>query len=190
MGRVEPLSISERATLERAQSAIVGQSITSVRYWVLPPAPLPADLEVDRIHEVDSVELGFGAGSLVRIRWAMAGADEGITFDVGPEPLEDGGLVVVDVSRTGRWGGLLGQPVTQLRAAWQVPSENSPEMLWAVSFRTAGGGEVSIALGEVRDGTPTYLPDSMVVIFSSAKAGAYQPIASTTSAWGEVLGPA
>jgi hypothetical protein len=161
----------------------------AARYWVLAPAPELAQLDVDRIHEVDTVELEFDTGCVVRIRWAMAGADEGLDVELDPDPPNGSGLQVIDVGGTASWAALLGQPVTHVRSAWHVLSDAGTTLLWAISIRTEGGGEASIALGEVLDGAPVYLPDSLVVLFSSAEAEAYRQPASTTSAWGTVIEP-
>ena len=190
MGRAVPLSVRERSGLERVRNAVVGRSMSRVCYWVLQPAPPLADLDVDRVHEVDSIEIGLDSGEVVRIRWAMAGSDEGLALEVDPDPLEAPGLEMIEVGTSSRWSAMLGHPVTQMRGAWHVSTENGEELLWAVSFRDAAGGELTVALGEVQDGVASYLPDSLVVLFSSAEAGEYEPLASRTSAWGEVIDPA
>jgi hypothetical protein len=177
----------EYSELERVRGAISGRSLSKVRYRALSPAPRLADLEAGAVHEVDSVQIELDSGIVLWIQWAMAGTDEGLHLEVDPEPWEDAGREEVDVGMTTQWAALLGQPIMQMRAAWHVSSDNGQELLWATSFRTTAGGEVSIALGEVQDRGPTYLPDSLVVIFSSAKARQYQPPASRTSAWGEVF---
>lgn len=185
-----PLSVGDWSDLELVWAAVVGHSLSRVSYWVLPPAPQLADLDSSGLHEVDSVELAFDSGQVVRIRWAMAGSDEGIALEVDPDPLVAGGLETVDVGRSSRWSAMLAHPVTQMRGAWHVSTENGKELLWAVSFRNTSGGELTVALGEVQNGAATYLPDSLVVLFSSEMAGEYEPLASRTSAWGELIEPA
>lgn len=117
MGRVEPLSIHDRVGLMRLRQAMMSSSISSVHYWVLAPAPRFVELDPDPMPEVDSVEIQFESGTVALIRWAMTGTDEGLALEFDPDPLAVFSLAVVDAGGTSRWAALLGQPITEVRAA-------------------------------------------------------------------------
>lgn len=53
----------------------------------------------------------------------------------------------------------------------------------AVTLAFAEVGELVVALGEVVDGSPSYLPDSLIVTGSRDAALSYRPSAALTPAW-------
>jgi hypothetical protein len=179
---MKPLT-AENAATERLHSAVVGRSLSSVRYWMSEPGggtSVPGN-------EADSVELGFGA-DVVLIRWAMDGAAEGLHVVVSShvEPGSQEALEVVDAARQSVWKDLSGLVIREVRVAWHEVETDGPLLLWAVGFGVGDDTGACVALGELRGGVPTYTPDALVVM-SAESARRYRPPAARGSAWGVPL---
>ncbi|MFD3403742.1 hypothetical protein ACFWUU_23865 [Kribbella sp. NPDC058693] len=91
----------------------------------------------------------------------------------------------LDVSR--RWSAFLGAQVVGIY--WTEQETTDGFQPWAVTLDFEGVGELVIALGELVDGVPTYLPDSLIVTASQDVARSYKPPASPTPAWTNPGGP-
>lgn len=157
-------------------SRLLGSQLTGVQYdileWEVEPA---ADSTVDQVPK--AVTLTFD-GLRVQLRWDLRPPIERLVMVTGAQPL--GPLTRrIDVSK--RWEALLGSRLVGVSWAEQeTPDGFQP---WAVTLAFSGGGELVVALGELIEGTPTYIPDSLIVTSSREDAIAYRPPASPTPAW-------
>jgi hypothetical protein len=174
--------------LLHALRGVVGSRIVGVRYLVPVGTRWPDGREDGPVHEVDQgVELVLADGSALSVQWLMQGEDEFLSI----APMSNSGvragtlLDAFDVSEAPEWTGILGRTVNGIGAAWHVPNAGRPRSVWALRINLDGGSSFVIALGEVREGNPAYLPDSMVVLFNREDAEAYRIGGSATSAWGE-----
>jgi hypothetical protein len=59
--------------------------------------------------------------------------------------------------------------------------------LWALALNFRNAASVAVALGELVDDMPSYLPDSLVVLFGQEAAESYRIASSPTSAWGDEM---
>ena len=97
-------------------------------------------------------------------------------IDTGP--VVSGLVHRFDVSE--RWQGLLGARL--IGASWSDHETGDGVQPWAVTLEF-DIGELVVALGEVIDGRPSYLPDSLVVTANRRLALDYRPPAALTPAW-------
>lgn len=164
----------------------MGASLTDIRLWLLPSEAPVAVSDGEFGYEVDTVDLVFGGGTVARMSWAVSGYEEGLSIALDPTPASPAPLEMVSFGDVEHLPGVLGSPIVELRRGLHVVTEQGRPLLWSVAFKTDAGGEVCVALGELRDGTPHYLPDSLVVLPSVDGADSYHPPASTTSAWGSL----
>jgi hypothetical protein len=185
MEPVRPLSRADRPLLNQVSRAIVDRRMDRLR--LLASGSINASAFPTGILEGDTFELLFVDGSVLRIRWAMAGRDEGIAVTLASLPLEADRLASVNLSQVSPWSGLIGHVVTQVRVAWQQLAPDGLELLWAISLRSSGGLDACIALGEIVEQSVDYIPDSLVAICSAKVAHDYHNPASRTTAWGEPL---
>lgn len=180
-GHGEPLS---------ALHSVVGSRIVDVRY-LLPAGVQWPDGRVDGlVHEVDhGVELAMADGSVVALYWEMRGEDEFLAI----VPMSVAGFWVeglidaVSVSKEPDWVGILSRTVTGVGVAWHIPNAGCPKSVWAARIDLDGGSSFVIALGEIHEGVPAYLPDSIVVLFDRNDAESYWINGYDTSAWGETI---
>ncbi|WP_432880555.1 hypothetical protein ACQPYH_35480 [Kribbella sp. CA-245084] len=91
----------------------------------------------------------------------------------------------VDVSR--RWTAFLGAQL--IGASWADQETTDGLQPWAITLAFEGTGDLVIALGELVNGIPTYLPDSLIVTSSRDVALCYRPPASLTPSWTNPAGP-
>jgi len=157
-------------------SHLLGRRLAGVHYDVLSWEDEPlASSAVDQVPM--AVTLSFDR-LRVQLRWDLRPPIERLVIltDVAePGPLTRR----IDVSR--RWGAFLGSQL--VAASWAEQETADGYQPWAVTFAFENVGELVVALGELVDGTPTYLPDSLIVTASREAAVSYQPVASATPAW-------
>lgn len=169
----------------------MGSRIVDVRYLV--PAGVqwwPDGRGDGLVHEVDhGVELVMADGSALALHWEMRGENEFLA--IVPMSVSgswtEGLIDALSVSDAPEWMGILGRTVTGVGVAWHIPNAGCPRSVWAIRIDLDGGSSFVIALGEVREGTPAYLPDSIVVLFDWHDAESYWITGSGTSAWGETV---
>jgi hypothetical protein len=157
----------------------VGSRIVDVRYLLLAGAQWPDGRVVGLVHEVDhGVELVMADGSVLALHWEMQGwchflaiVPMSVSGSLGPEGLID----ALSVSEAPEWVGILGRTIHGVEVAWHISSTGAgcPRSVWAVRIDLDGGSSFVIALGEIQEGAPTYLPDSIVVIFDKDVAASY-----------------
>jgi hypothetical protein len=137
------------------------------------------------------VELENRAGTTMALLWEMEGTSEYLSarLAVGPQEPPTELVEALDVSDRPAWQPYLGERFTQAGAAWHVPAEGEPRQLWAVRLGAPQRPAVTVALGELRGVRPTYLPDSVVVLFGQEQAEAYRIASADLSAWGADLAP-
>ena len=180
-GHGEPLS---------ALRGVVGSRIVEVRYLVPAGVQWPDGRGDGLVHEVDhGVELVMADGSVLALHWEMRGEDEFLA--IVPMSVSgfwtEGQIEALSFSDAPEWMGILGRTVTGVGVAWHIPNAGCPRSVWAIRIDLVGGSSFVIALGEVREGTPAYLPDSIVVLFDRHDAESYWITGSDTSAWGETV---
>lgn len=180
-GHGEPLS---------ALRGVIGSRIVDVRYF-LPAGVHWPDGRVDGlVHEVDhGVELAMADGSVLALYWEMRGEDEFLA--IVPRSVAgfwvEGLIETVNVSQEPDWVGILGRTITGVGVARHVPNAGCPRSVWAARIDLDGGSSFVIALGQIHEGAPDYLPDSIVVLFDRKDAESYWINGYVTSAWGETI---
>jgi hypothetical protein len=169
---------------------VIGSRVVDVRYLVPAGAQWPDGREDGLVHEVDhGVELVMADGSALSLQWEMQGEDEflSIVLQSVSRARADGLIDAFGVADSPEWSEIFGRPVTDVGVAWHIPNAGCPRSVWAIRIDLDGDSSFVIALGEVREGVPAYLPDSIVVLFDREDAESYWITGSTTSAWGETL---
>jgi hypothetical protein len=180
-GQVDPLRDLRR---------VVGSRIVDARYLVPAGAWWPDGREDGLVHEVDhGVELVMADGSALSLRWEMQGEDEFLSIVAqSVSGARTNGLIrAFGVSEAPEWMDILGRSVVGVGVAWHIANTGCPRSVWAIRIDLDGGSSFVVALGEVRDGVPAYLPDSIVVLFDRQDAESYRITGSTTPAWGETV---
>ncbi|MEU6662244.1 hypothetical protein [Streptomyces sp. NPDC046821] len=133
-----------------------------------------------------AVELGMSDNSTLAVYWDMDGLNEGLTIEMRPAKAASSPPVeTVDVSNRSEWTDYLGSSISSISPAWHIPNEGCPQMPWAYRFDFSNGRNFVIALGESQGAGFTYMPDSLLVLFSDSMAAEYRIPASRTSALGE-----
>ncbi len=123
------------------------------------------------------------------VSWAMDGLVEGIDLRIRRSAATAVELDETDVTATLEWRSLVNHVIDEVAAAWHVPNEGCPDTLWAVRLTLSEGLTVAIGLGEVEADVAQYQPDALVVLFGESAARAYQPPASTDTAFGRAIEP-
>lgn len=159
------------------QVHLLGSRLTGVHYDLLEwEAEVPVDSALDEVPK--AVLLAFDRLDVL-LRWELRPPIEQLLMlsnqDAQPGPL----FRRVDVSR--RWVAFLGAQV--VGASWAEQETCDGLQPWAVTISFDGARELVVALGELVDGVPTYLPDSLIVTASREVALSYWPPASPTPAW-------
>ncbi len=173
---IEGWAADARAALDGLADELVGDSMGRVEYLVSAPVAGFLDLSGDVHGDVDTVIVTLASGRTLELAWAQSGMNEGLSVALGQRRADHTDLLdLVGVSGERGWQGLLGRPIVRIRSSWQVPNEGCPETLWALSLELDEQGSATVALGELRDGAPTYIPDSLVVVFGHTAGTAYAP---------------
>lgn len=179
-GHGEPLS---------ALRGVVGSRIVDVRYLLSAGVPWPGGRVYGLVHEVEhGVELVMADGSALALYWEMRGEDQFLA--IVPRSVAgfwvEGLIDALSVSKEPEWVGILGRTIHGVGVAWHVPNAGCPRSVWAARIDLDGGSSFVIALGEIHEGAPAYLPDSIVVLFDRNDAESYINDYDT-SAWGETI---
>jgi hypothetical protein len=182
-----PTTSAAKLGLNDKLTALEGIAIRGIRYLVPPPILDGSRFGASSFDEVDSVEITFVSGSRLVVRWAMDAALEGLAIEIVTKDSATDGLVAADVTATPAWRDLVGNSIMAWRTAWQVSNADCPETLWSIAAVCFSGAAVAFALGEERGLGLSYMPDSMVVIFSEPLAVGYTIAASQESAWGSPI---
>ena len=155
----------------------IDRELTAIRY-----VGLPWEHEPTRGAIVDAVSravlLEFGTLTL-QVRWLLEPPIERLAVE-SPTAWQALPLAKV-VDASGRWAALLGTRLLKYEVGFQeVESGREP---WALLLHLEDAGRLLIALGELDDGVPKYLPDSLVVTEDATTARQYVPNASEGSLW-------
>lgn len=168
----------------RILSGLRGQRLNSVRYVVLPESPEPRMFPSESWDEVEyAVELAFDGMSIV-IYWLMENEIECLSVrsrsvaDVIPAHSK-----TIDMSARPGWDACVGEELISVRISQHRPVP-AQDCLWALALIFRNAASVAVALGEIVDDIPSYLPDSLIVIFGQEAAESYRISGSRTSAWG------
>jgi hypothetical protein len=90
----------------------------------------------------------------------------------------------IDLSARPGWEACVGEELISVRASQHRPVPTQGDCLWALALTFRNAASVAVALGELADDIPSYLPDSLVVLFGQEAAESYWISGSPTSAWG------
>ncbi|HBX81963.1 MAG: hypothetical protein WAV45_09440 [Propionibacteriaceae bacterium] len=155
----------------------IGQRLLQVEYVLL---PWEASLQPGRVIDAVSraIILRFESVDL-QFRWVLKPPVERLIVEP-PDALAQAPLTVtLEVGE--RWPDLLGTRMVGCEFGYQhVESGREP---WAALLVFEGGARLLIALGELVDAVPTYLPDSLVITADAHVAQGYTPPASEGSPW-------
>jgi len=159
------------------EADLLGRRLTGVRYDMFAWDDLPtAESSVDAVPM--AVILSFN-GLNICLRWNLEPPSEQLVM-LTETDLSSGPLVRrVDVSE--RWHDLLNAQL--VRASWAEHETGEGVQPWAVTFDFARAGGLVVALGELIDGLPSYLPDSLLVTADRDVALRYRPPGALTPAW-------
>lgn len=83
--------------------------------------------------------------------------------------------------------GLISEELISIRISQHRPVPTQGDCLWALALTFRNAASVAVALGELVDDVPSYLPDSLVVLFGQEVAESYRISSSPTSAWGDEI---
>lgn len=159
------------------KSDLLGSRLAGVHYDLLEWEDEPAARSIlDQVSK--GVILAFDTLSVL-LRWDLRPPVERLVM-VSNENRQAGPLTRrVDVSL--RWKELLGSQVVGV--SWSEQETSDGLQPWAVTFALADAGELVVALGELVNGIPAYLPDSLIVTASREAGLSYMPSASLMPAW-------
>lgn len=177
------------ATDLRANLAILlREPLRAVRYLV-PCGEFCPQWHQGGPHEVEhGVELENQAGTTLALLWQMDNHSQYLSARLadGPQQPPTELIEAVDVSDLPAWQPYLGVQLSRAGASWHIPWNCEDSHLWSV--RLGGPDQAfTIALGELRASQPTYLPDSVVVLFGQRQAKNYRITDADPPAWGADL---
>lgn len=161
-----------------AESKVLGRRLRGVQYDLFEWDDAPdATVSVDTVPK--AVILVLDELSVV-LTWELRPPAEQLTMAVLGGMYPDPALLFrrLDVSR--RWSAFLGAELVS--TSWAEQETGDGVQPWAVTLVFAGVGTLVVALGEVLDGSPSYIPDSLVVTASRDVACAYRPPAALSAA--------
>ncbi|MDR0848415.1 MAG: hypothetical protein LBN10_05145 [Propionibacteriaceae bacterium] len=157
----------------------LGEVLARIQYELFDWEDVPS--EADAVDEVNmAITLSWGNAASTRIRWANPGWWDVEGLEFGGEPRR--GLQLFDASK--RWAFLIGETLEDVSFS-RTPS--SVDLVWAVNLGFSGGKHLVVALGELVDSVPSYMPDTLVVTSSESVARSYWPT-NRDGRW--TLGPA
>lgn len=177
---------------EESLATVIGTRVTGVRYLIPEGTQWPDGRADGFVHEVDhGVELMLSSTRSLRMQWEMDGENEYLGASLIPSVREAGAsnlIQAVDASTAPEWTPILGGTISSVRVSLHIPNTGCPKSAWAIRFDTEAAVSFVVALGEIRDGVPEYLPDGVLVIFDREDAESYRTAGSSTSAWdGEII---
>lgn len=160
-----------------ADLQLLGRPLRGIQYDLLEWEEEPdAAATVDAVPK--AVVLKFGELNVL-LTWDLRPPTEQLVM-LTAEPSQPSPLTRrVDVSE--RWGTFLGAKL--VGTSWAQQETGDGLQPWAVTLAFAGAGELVVALGEVVDGSPSYIPDSLIVTASRDAALSYRPPATLAPAW-------
>lgn len=186
----KPITIVEQDRLRGWARALTGRRVVGVRYRNARGSSWPDGNSAEAIHEVDmDVTIMLDDGTSAVVSWAMDGVLEGVDLRISRSLGTELEIDSTDVTATPEWRSLVNHVIDEVGAAWHVPNEGCPDIVWAVRLSLSDGSAVTIALGEVETDIVQYQPDALVVLFHEAAARAYQPPASAETAFGTAIRP-
>lgn len=152
-------------------TALVGRPLTGIVYAMPAGATWRPEPTNPHVHEVEmAVVLKFG-GPHLRLDWAQSGWEEGMAlqFDIS---LPDA-WSATEVQTEANWAPLIKRPLIGADVAWHRSEEGASEVALGMIFRFEGEVSVTIGLGEWVDGSPSYLPDEIIVLFERGAGARY-----------------
>jgi hypothetical protein len=180
-----PILKSDLNRIDTLRRAFLGARIDAVRYLQTLHGGL-VSAPSSSMHEVElGIEIHLSTGVFF-ITWEREDLIEGITISPSQAltPSED--VALINADNAPEWQDCIGSTISQFHLMWQVSQHDCPESLWALRLTLDPHQEIVIALGELNpDGTPTYYPDSLVVIFDEKVSRSYRNPGSSVTAWGE-----
>jgi hypothetical protein len=177
-----------RADVERIagiRRSFVGARVVSVRYRQTGVSGLAA-VPAGESHEVDLDVVFELSSGIATVTWERNDLVEGLAIAFPDVAVEVEGTVSVPADESVQWRSYVGKEVRDVSLGWQVSEVDCPESLWVLRLSFETDAKVVLALGQLdTDGTPTYHPDSIVVVFGEDVARSYEPPGALGSSWGE-----
>jgi hypothetical protein len=170
--------------------AMVGHRLVRVEYKIASNPPMGAEWSGrGAVHEVDHAVLLSTDSMTVALEWRIRDYDEFLGVVTPPSEGASAAVTdVVDVTGRRQWLTFLDRTIAGFGVA--TYSSGGGHMLpWAIRMGVEGGAAVVVGLGEMRDNTPVYQADNLLVIFEPEMARSYRVIASSDSAWGNDIHP-
>lgn len=157
---------------------VEGRTLVGITYVGLPWDSGPSDTDsVDVVNR--AVVLDFD-GVRLAVRWDLRPPIECLVVEnFDPSSTKAPLTTTRDVSH--RWRSVIGGALIAHDWGWQ--EVESGREAWALSLRLGNAQTLFVALGELIDGAPTYMPDSLVVTASERIARAYRPPAALSIPW-------
>ncbi|MEV5303493.1 hypothetical protein [Amycolatopsis methanolica] len=183
-----PFTVDERhrSLPTEIVDAVVGRRIETILYRMPSGVQWSEEYRHRGVHDVDmGVVISLSNQVEFEIDWAMSGFAEGLALGVHTKScIEPDGLIdVVDVGELPEWQSCLGRAIQEISFSSFASNEGVPRTVWAVKFRLENAVEFAIALGEIVDGRPHYLPDSIMVIMDESVGRSYRITGSDQTAW-------
>jgi hypothetical protein len=175
---------TDRDRVSAIEDALVGSRVVSVEYGQTEHGGL-LEVPVGSCHEVDlDICLGM-SGGIVNLTWDRDDLVEGLSISISGEVTSRDELRSVVVSGSPQWLPLIGQRISSVAFGWQISESGCPESLWSLRVDFDIGHSVVFALGELDGGsTPSYFPDSLLVIFDERAARSYAHLGAIGNSWG------
>lgn len=186
--RSSPIRRQDRVIRDELSAAVVGRGLWNVVYFVPPGLErVEEDSVGDAIHLVDMGVSLVLDGLTINLAWSMDGPEEGLAVATDPlDPMFFGrSAVPIDANGISPWPSRLGHTIEGIAWAWHQPCDDCPDLLWALRVDFGAPGSAVIALGDVEDGTPRYMPDSLLILFDEDVARSYAIPAGEGSSWGQ-----
>ncbi|WP_077488494.1 hypothetical protein [Sinomonas mesophila] len=127
-----------------------------------------------------AVTLHWRTSPSTRIHWNSDAWNEGLVQGGPGEADPSPKVTITDVSE--RWRDLSGKRLTACTFSHSTRPSDLP---WAMNLQFASGANLVIALGELLDGQPSYMPDTLLVIGTREAAESYSHPAALGTAWGD-----
>lgn len=158
--------------------AVEGRTLVRMAYVGLPWDPAPSDADpMDAVNR--AAILDFDDIRLI-VRWDLRPPVERLVVETYDASIATAPLTSVhDVSH--RWRSVIGGVLVS--HAWGWHDVESGRETWALALTFNNAQTLFIALGELVEGDPTYLPDSLVVTATEHVAQVYRPSAAVNIPW-------
>lgn len=157
----------------RLLGELIGHRLGAVRYLMLFYGPGLPERPGDDIEQADyAVELTIDDRPFL-LRWREENDAEALVVSEGLAQENEWSSRLVDVTDRRGWQSRTGNEIKGASISTQQPDVEFDEYVWAIRFDFQSGEPVVVALGELADDEPRYLPTSLLVFFDENRAWNY-----------------